>query len=313
MKKYFQTLLTATMLLTMVACSQMEDLHPGGNNGKAEQVSFAITTGQVQGRTAGDGNTVDQVHYEVWDKITGELVVSSITRKNGGEPLVMKEGRASVYLELVRGVPYDITFWAHNEQGTAYDIDNGLQYVTVKSEIMANRETYDAFYQTLTDYLIGKGTTKVVLKRPFAQVNVGTALADWQKAQDLQVQIDHSTVTVSGIANVFDARTGKASGNASLTYELGKVLTETFEVEGNAYRYLGMNYMLADSEKTLHSLSITLYDGDKKVNTLNVNNMPIKRNWKTNIVGNLLTIKEDFKILIEPGFTNDNNGPFEYK
>lgn len=312
MNKYFYTLLTAVALLMAVSCSQVEELFSGGS-GKTEQVSFAVTAGQVQSRTAGDGNTVDQVHYEVWDKITGQLVVSSITGVNGGAPVEMLKGQASVRLNLVRGVPYDIAFWAHNEQDTAYDINDGLENITVKPEIMANKESYDAFCQTMTDYRIGAGTTRVDLTRPFAQVNIGTALADWQKALDLEVMINLSTVTVSGVANVFDARLGKASGNASLTYLLNDVLPETFEVEGDDYKYLGMNYMLADGEKTLHSLSITLYDGDKKVNTLRVNNMPIRRNWRTNIVGNLLTSKEEFKVVIEPGFTADKNGPFEMK
>ena len=313
MKKYFYTLLTAATLLTMAACSQIDLLF--GGSGDAEQVSFAISTAQGQSRTAGDGNTVDQVHYEVWDKITGQRVVSSITGQNGGSPLVMEAGQAYVRIKLVRGVPYDITFWAHNhnEQDTAYDITGGLENITLKPSIMANKESYDAFCHTLKDYQIGAGTTKVELKRPFAQVNVGTTLADWQKALDLQVKINLSTVTVSGLANVFDARKGKASGNASLTYQLNDVLQETFEVEGDDYQYLGMNYMLADSEKTLHSLSITLYDGEKEVNTLRVNNMPIKRNWRTNIVGNLLTNKEEFKVVIEPEFTDDKNGPFDYE
>ena len=97
MNKYFYTLLTAVALLMTVSCSRVEELFSGGS-GKTEQVSFAVTAGQVQSRTAGDGNTVDQVHYEVWDKITGQLVVSSITGVNGGAPVEMLKGQASVRL-----------------------------------------------------------------------------------------------------------------------------------------------------------------------------------------------------------------------
>lgn len=312
MKNYFHTLLSAAALLMAVSCSPIDELF-SGENGEAQMVSFTIQAGQEQSRAAGDGNTVDQVHYEVWDKSTGNLVISSVSGKNEGEPVAIVDKTATVNIRLVKGLEYEIAFWAHNEQGTGYLIEEGLENIRLKDGVKANKETYDAFYQVLTDYKVSNVVKTVVLKRPFGQLNVGTSSEDWQKAINLDVEIDRSTISVTQVANVFNARTGKIArqeGFTQLTFDLEDVLKETFKVEGTSYHYLGMNYFLADTEKTLHDLTITLNDGDKVINTLRIINTPIQRNWRTNIIGDLLTSKENFRVVVEPGFDGDYNENF---
>jgi hypothetical protein len=312
MKTYFHTLLSAAALLLAVSCSPIDELF-SGENGEAQMVSFTIQAGQEQSRAAGDGNTVDQVHYEVWDKSTGKLVISSVTGKSDGQPVGIVDKTATVNIRLVKGLEYEIVFWAHNEQGTGYLITDGLENIRLKDGVKANKETYDAFYQVLTDYKVSNVVKTVVLKRPFGQLNVGTSSEDWQKAINLDVEIDRSTISVTQVANVFNARTGKIArqdGLTQLTFDLEDVLKETFKVEGTSYHYLGMNYFLADTEKTLHDLTITLNDGDKVINTLRIINTPIQRNWRTNIIGDLLTSKENFRVVVEPGFEDDYNENF---
>ena len=312
MKNYFHTLLSAAALLLAVSCSPIDELF-SGENGEAQMVSFIIQAGQEQSRAAGDGNTVDQVHYEVWDKSTGKLVISSVTGKSDGQPVGIVDKTATVNIRLVKGLEYEIVFWAHNEQGTGYHIGDGLENIRLKDGVKANKETYDAFYQVLTDYKVSNVVKTVVLKRPFGQLNVGTSSEDWQKAINLDVEIDRSTISVTQVANVFNARTGKITcqeGLTQLTFDLEDVLKETFDVEGTLYHYLGMNYFLADTEKTLHELTITLNDGDKVINTLRIINTPIQRNWRTNIIGDLLTSKENFRVVVEPGFEDDYNENF---
>lgn len=307
MKTYFHTLLSAAALLMAVSCSPIDDLFSSGN-GETKTVSFTIQAGQEQSRAAGDGNTVDQVHYEVWDKHTGNLVISSISGGDGVEPVKVVDKTATVNIRLVKGVEYEIAFWAHNEQGTGYLITDGLENIRLKDGVKANKETYDAFYQVLTNYKVKEEGEEVKLRRPFGQLNVGTTVEDWKKAKDLDVEIDRSTIQITQVANVFNARTGEITrheGLTQLTFDLEDVLKETFDVKGTAYHYLGMNYFLADTEKTLHNLTITLNDGTKVVNTLKITNMPIQRNWRTNIIGDLLTAKENFRVLVEPGFDDD--------
>ena len=314
MKNYFHTLLSAAALLLAVSCSPIDELF-SGENGEAQMVSFTIQAGQEQSRAAGDGNTVDQVHYEVWDKSTGKLVISSVTGKSDGQPVEIDEMKATVEIRLVKGVEYDIAFWAHNEQGTGYHIEDGLENIRLKDGVKANKETYDAFYQVLANYKVSSKSETVLLKRPFGQINVGTSSDDWQKAGNLDVTIDRSIIKVTQVANVFNARTGNITrneGTTELTFDLNEVLKETFKVEGTTYHYLAMNYFLADNSETLHDLTLTLYGADRQtpINTLKVVNIPIQRNWRTNIIGDLLTSKENFRVVVEPGFDDDHNETF---
>ena len=304
-------LLSAAALLVTVSCSPINELF-SDEDSEAQMVAFTVHTEQIQSRAAGDGNTVDQVHYEVWDKSTGKLVISSVSGKNEGAPVDIVNRTATVEVRLVKGVEYEIAFWAHNEQGTGYHIGDGLENISLKDDIKANKETYDAFYQVLPNYKVSNKPETVILKRPFGQLNVGTSNEDWEKAGNLDVEIDRSIIKVTQVANVFNARTGnitRSEGTTELTFDLNEVLMETFTVEGTPYHYLAMNYFLADNDKTLHDLTITLYGADRQtpINTLKVMNMPIQRNWRTNIIGDLLTSKENFRVVIEPGFDGENN------
>lgn len=308
MKKYFYSIFAATTMLMAASCSQDEEL-VSSSNGNEEVVTFTVNAGVVT-RAAGDGNTVNMVHYEVWDKNTGTLVISTIDGSSAltqGRAEGVSGGRATVSMSLVKGVPYDITFWAQHEEGSAYDISAGLDNITLKSELLANKEQYDAFFKTLYDFKVSEGSTTVELKRPFAQVNVGTTPADWERANALGVGVNQSTVTVSGVHNQFNARTAVATGETSVTFALNTILSETFTAADSTYQYLAMNYLLADSAKTIHDMEVTFNDGETEINTISVANMPIQRNWRTNIVGRVLTSDEDFIIIIDPEFEGEYN------
>ena len=310
-KKYFYPVIAATTLLMAVSCSQDEELIAGKDG---DMVTFTINTGEVETRLAGDGKTVNTVHYEVWDKNTGKLVISTIPSSGAmttARTAPVEDKHATVSMSLVKGVPYDITFWAQYEEASAYDISAGLDDIKLKSGLVCNNEYYDAFFKTIEDFKVKNGSTTVELKRPFAQVNIGTTPADWQRAIDLGVEIDKSTVTVSGIHDQFNARTADATGSTTVTYALNSLINEQFKVKTvngeNEYQYLAMNYMLADPDKTLHNLNVTFKDGEQEINSLSVTNMPIQRNWRTNIVGRVLTSDEDFEIIIVPEFDGDHN------
>ena len=108
-KKYFYPVIAATTLLMAVSCSQDEELIAGKDG---DMVTFTINTGEVETRLAGDGKTVNTVHYEVWDKNTGKLVISTIPSSGAmttARTAPVEDKHATVSMSLVKGVPYDIT------------------------------------------------------------------------------------------------------------------------------------------------------------------------------------------------------------
>lgn len=319
MKKFLYSAFAASMMLIAASCSSEEELVTNGVGAdEGQAVSFTIETGAVESRAAGEGLKVNEVHYEVWSG--NELIISTI---EGRKPLMpanaqpMANGKATVKMNLVRNVSYDISFWAQNKENNPYTISGGLDNITYTdlTQLVANKEEYDAFYHTLTGFKIGQGTQVVKLQRPFAQVNVGTTVADFDNAKALGVEIKKSEVKVTKVHDVFNARQGVATGEEEITFALNDLLGETFKIKGSdiEYQSLGMNYLFAEAAtatstgKTLHELTIQLNTDNTVINTLKVTNMPMQRNWRTNIVGNLLTGNEEFQIIVDPIFAGEYN------
>lgn len=312
MKKLIFPLFGALAMM-FASCSQDDAINEIENG---ELVTFSIETGEKATR-AGDGNTVNTLHFQVWDKNSETLVISSIDEL-GAKTLQKAEtvtaGKATVAFNLVKGVPYDIVFWACHDQDNCVDISKGLDNITLKNTLNANVEAYDAFFHAEKDYKVQPGKTTVYLKRPFAQINVGTTAEDWEKAGKLAVEIDKSTITITDVYEGFNARTGNVAGSTTeLTYGLNSVLDDTFTVENAAdgskttYKYLSMNYVLAQADKSsTHTFSFELNDGDQVINTVTIQNLPIQRNWRTNIIGNLLVSSEEFEIIVDPEFDGDH-------
>jgi len=312
MKKNLLSVLAASALLfAATSCSEDEELLSSNN----EKVSFQVEmdgTGPTS-RALGDGTGADKLYYEVWDKNTNTNVYDAQVNV-----IDLGEGKrgATLSLDLVKGVPYDILFWAHNEAGSVFDASD-LTAVTMKTTALkANMEEYDAFTAALNGYKVQSGSKTIVpLKRPFAQVNVGTTKEDWEKAENLQVVIDQSLVTVKNVNTVYNVATATASVPMDLTYTLNVLVDKnnTFKVKEKGiekdpeYHYLGMNYMLANVESSMKDMEIELHDGEHLINTIKVTNLPIRRNYRTNVIGNLLTSDEGFDVVIDPNFENTDH------
>lgn len=171
------------------------------------------------------------------------------------------------------------------------------------------------------------------MRRPFAQLNVGTSSEDWSKAQSLGVTVAKSKVEISAgaLATTFNAFSGEASDatTATVTFNANNVIAETFKVNDVTYQSLAMNYLLvpgvqapdglgehvepAEGESvaktTVDQINVTFYKADDdEIYTLSVPNAPIQRNYRTNIIGNLLSGDTDvFDVVVVPGFDGDNN------
>ncbi len=205
----------------------------------------------------------------------------------------------TVDLTLVTGKKYDIIFWA--QSGTeVYTFNAENQTVTAKyGTVDANNELLDAFYKTVTGYLVeGNASEDVTLYRPFAQINVGTN--DTANAGTAGYTATTSTMTIQNVPNVIDLHSGKVSGHAAVTFLPAPVpVGEKFPVDG--YDYIEMNYVLADQDKELKTLDFTIV-GPNDIE-FNLTNVPVQRNYRTNIFGSLLTSSTLWTVKIDPMYT----------
>ena len=113
-----------------------------------------------------------------------------------------------------------------------------------------NSELGAAFYHTMT-FEAGE-SQEVVLRRPFAQLNLGTS------AQSLDTDVSASNiklltsrVIVTGVASSFNTVEGKGVAPVTYTYITGDaaVNTDKLNVDGTDYHYISMDYLpVVDNE-----------------------------------------------------------------
>ena len=193
---------------------------------------------------------------------------------------------------------------------------------------MHNDETRDAFFKAETFTVTGNTEINVVLKRPFAQINVGVYQTDWNAAVASGIEIEKSKVTIEKAATSINLLTGEVEGEETVEYGFATIPTqfttpETLDVDldkdgtKEKYVYLSMSYILANDATTGYAKA-TLEDLDftfapKSGNNINfsegLNAVPVQRNWRTNIIGKILTGDVTFNITIDPIYDGEyNNG-----
>ncbi|MBE6287726.1 MAG: hypothetical protein E7099_06020 [Mediterranea massiliensis] len=319
MKKFFYSVFAlATMLLATTSCSQeMDEASAPIMTGVT---SFSVQlTGSLQTRTAGDGESVDKLYYAVYQD--GTKVYPS---SGNGTSSIANDLTAKVEIPLLKGETYDIIFWAQKDDNGIYDITDLTNIKVNYNATLSNQEKYDAFYNALNDFKADNKAHTVELRRPFAQLNLGTG--DWEKAKsalkDTQTDpVTHSQVKVYGLANTFAPLTGVASGSVEATFTAAAITKESFNVtvdgEEKGYTNLALNYLLVPctkapqglgnheaiptNEKALVDIEFVLYRGENNVLFAmdKISNAPVQRNYRTNVIGDLLT-STGFDIIIKP-------------
>ena len=296
-KKFFYCACAASMML-FTACQ--DDLEQGLKDGESVVTFNAELPSNLQSRTFADGKTATNLTYAVYEAGQNTpLIVDSTSVK-------FSDLKATVQLRLVNGKSYDILFWADNENAP-YSFDANAKTVTVNyNGIAANAENCDAFFvaeKALTvDGTINKD---VKLTRPFAQLNIGAT--DATQAATAGFTTSQTSVKVANIYSTVNLYTGEVTGETEVTYAMSnKPSGETFPATVTA-EYLAMNYLLVD-EKKLIDVEFTASNGSHQV-VRNYSNVPVQRNYQTNIYGNILTEQTNFNVEIVPAFEGTEDRP----
>lgn len=325
-KKFFLGMFAAAGMLLATSCSNDElDVVQSGNEA---QVTFSLDLEDgLATRAISDGQKADKLVYAVYKlDAQGSPELQNVLGSTNGQ--IVKTDFVSGYkvsLTLAKGQTYQVAFWAQDNDCKAYDTAD-LQAVTVDYNAENNDELRDAFFKTVKFDVSGDKVINVVLKRPFAQVNVGVYQEDWDAAVASGVEIENSSVVINNVANEINLLTGAVDGDESVTYALGEIPQEALMVDadGNgtkeAYKWLSMSYILVNDEgttavdgvlgankATLQSLHYTF--APKSGNTIEfadgLSSVPVQRNWRTNILGKILTGDVYFNITVDPVYDGE--------
>lgn len=328
-KKLFLGMFAAAGMLLATSCSNDElDVVQSGNEA---QVTFSLAAdGGIATRAISDGMSAKKLVYAVYDA-NGELIRTIANADINGQIVdnsAFDNGLTeNVTITLAKGQQYTVAFWAQNPNCTAYTTTD-LKDVTVDYAGLNNDETRDAFFKAETFTVTGNTEIDVVLKRPFAQINVGVYQSDWDAAVASGIEIEKSKVTIEKAATSINLLTGEVDGEQTVEYGFDIIpakfdTPETLDVDLDKdgakenYVYLSMSYILANDATTGYAKA-TLEDLDFTFAPISGNNInfgeglnavPVQRNWRTNIIGQILTGDVKFNITIDPIYDGEyNNG-----
>lgn len=303
MVKRLMSVFAISTMMIATSCSSDEFDAPQSGNETTVSFTTQLPTGLQSKsrarRAPGDGTTASTLSYAVYEVVNGEW---NLVPDLGATDAAITNRTSTVSLRLVNGNEYAVVFWA-DAANSIYEFNaTDKKVVADYTGATSNDEKLDAFYAVEQFTVTGSPLSKTVeLKRPFAQLNIGTA--------DLEAAATAGrTVTKAGIKlntyNTLNFEDGSVEGEAEVNFGLADFSgLGQFPVDGD-YDYLTMNYLLMPTDKKADN-SITISYDNATERTFH--NVPLQRNYRTNIYGNLLTSDENFNIEIKPDFDGEHN------
>ncbi len=317
MKRVLAFLAAASALL-MVSCTKELNKFDG-NTGGLQKVSFKVSTeGAITKAVSfGSGSLAGAAE-------TGELIVQAFVLGSDNKYTLMPNakinisnpnaGKWDVDLQLAKGETYRIAFWAQNKGTGIYNTDD-LSAVTVNySEVAINSDNADAFCATRELKVTGTLSEVVELKRPLAQINVGTndravynnSVPEAKQALSGKVTLSEgvpskinligATTAVEGV--VAYTVTGETEAETVFGPTAANGAGETIGEHNNLF----MLYVLADPERQMMDFSVAIENAVNPMWKIDVSNLPFRANYRTNILGQLLTGDLHYDVEIVPVF-----------
>lgn len=302
-KVLFSTVAMSALMLMATSCAddQTSDLKAGAE-------STVTITAQLPGdmgtRAFADGTKATELHYAVYEKgTTTRLAVCKKADGTKGQlegTATMTGLQTTISLQLTTGKEYDFVFWADAPGDNVYTFNSENQTVTVNyANAENNTDNLDAFFgQKKALKVSGNMSISQELRRPFAQINIGTD--DFDAAAAAGYTVSESTIGVATYQTL-NLLSEEVSNPVTATFVKKPIPTEDskFSVNSKDYKYLSMSYVLVPKDKETVNIAF-----DYTLTNRTFTNVPVQRNYRTNIFGSLLTNTADFNVVIAPGFND---------
>ncbi len=317
----YQSIFSLALLAMAGMLAASCNKHAG--SAKEAEVTFTVNLAQnpstkVDG--VSEASLIDALDVFVYDAAGSYLstVVPTVTKTD--------QTHYNVRMRLLNNVKYNFVFFAQKSGTYAYAADK--KTITIDYAAMtANSDAADAFCARVNDYTVsGNFSKSVTLSRPFAQVNFGAAKADYQAAEASKVSFDTSlktAITLQQVPTVLNLLTGVVSAPQDVAFQPGVYMgnsagSETLTVSADAFpgatpvRYLGMVYILADANASSPLAKVGLnvsgvQNGKAFSSVREITNVPVRANYRTQIVGNIFTDEGYFTITVEPAYLSPDN------
>ena len=295
MKKYL--LLLASAALLFAGCAK-EQIAASVDDGESVEVTVSAQLQNAEQTKAswdndGNGAKVDHWIMEVYD---AQGVLFDRQEKTDQSGLTN-----SFTVVLVKNQSYKFAFWADTKD--SYNTED-LRAVKTMSR-KAGKDSRDAFFAEV-DYTSSKSETITAqLHRPFAQINIVTldlakiyaqmtaagTIGDYAKFIPSILKLAGETY------NQFNVLTGEVSDVQ--TYELNLASSYADYSAHAAQTTIFMDYGFASADKEIKDLVFTFISNGVEI-SYDFTNIPIQRNYRTDIKGDLLSNDTTWEVEIVP-------------
>lgn len=314
-------ILAAAIAMTVAASCQKETPVAGIGGNENVTISIEIPDGPVT-KAVSEADNIDIIYYEIWTKDWGKQLYpaegeyayipsSEIKRGTDGKKT------ATLEVSLIADQTYEFIFWAQNKNCEAYTVMH-LDKIKIDYNVIAangNEDKFDAFYATHTLTMDGSLTAEestITLKRPFAQLNFG---ASRMNSMVGEVKLENRYITVSKLSTAFNTIEGVGYSEHTIDnviFKSNKIMPEKLvtNVSGTdtEYTWISMDYMLMPGKESTVTVnaSFNLVGFDNSID-FKIGSVPLKQNYRTNIVGDLFTEDAQLIIVIEDDFIKPDN------
>ena len=248
--KLLYTLAGLSALAMLASCNK--EAEPSATAGDQVKASFTVSLPSVDldTKTISDGAQAAELLFMAYDQAGQHLDLDQTVTVTGYT--------ATVTANLVKGVKYQFVFWAQKPGQYTSMLATDKLSLTINPADMMNLDDWDAFYwHEPVAEVTGAFSKDIVLKRPFAQLNVGAPVTldesdnrtggDFYAASKSAILIDANlttsyTITVPNKLNLLD---GTVDGSASVAMTAVAHPGEFLTVDDVKYDYAAMAYVLA--------------------------------------------------------------------
>ncbi len=306
MKKFLMILSAAVLLFTGCAKENSEF----GGEGDLVNVTISANVKSTPTRAAvdNDGQGVNANHWimEVYDKQENLYDRQELKGQTG----LTKTFKVT----LVKNQTYKFVFWADKEGSYETSKLTDIKAVSESDSRSAGNDALDAFF-CMKEYKSTKNeSVTAVLKRPFGQLNIvtldtKTVYDEIGNVTEYGKFIPKNLKVTAKVYNGFNALAGILSSQKTMA------LTELECYGKSPYSYmehkdlttLFMDYIFVGAEQEVCDILFEFESNGEKIE-YTFASVPMKRNYRTNIMGKLLSNDAEWTVSIDPEW----DGKFDY-
>ena len=288
MKKLYYIIYIGIFMLLLAGCQDEGMFTPESDGDEPVYVTYRVHMGdETLSRAIGDANKVNELKVGVFQD-NQLLKIFTFDKDENAEAFT------NVTLPLLKQETYDLVFWAQKKDNGIYSIDENfnitIDYAKYQEISLAGTEDFEAFTVVKEDVSVANpGDATITLTRPFAQLNIAAS------EDDIFNKVNKVSFTIDKVYKKFNPLTGVSSEEVTgqeFSYSFSSqdiAAKQAITIDGTNYYYLASAYLLAPEKVNLTG---GLYKDTELIKELNVTELPLKANSRTNIYGNMIQQEE---------------------